>query len=124
MPKYCLIYKPTGEICEIERNKAGALVCYMSFSTIEDARMAANEYGAEEYAPAQLPADIVAFSDPDNRLPYYHPFCKAAEAAWFDLYEVSEDLKALSDRELSIAADNFTEGYIVAMRSINLNKGI
>jgi hypothetical protein len=117
MSKYCLIHKPTGQICELERDKAGALVCFMSFDSIEAAHLAANEYGVEEYAPAQLPADIVAFADPENRLPYYHPFCKAAEAAWFDLYEKSEDLQALDDRALSIAADYFTEGYIVALRS-------
>ena len=108
-------------MCEIERNKAGALVCYMSFNTIEETQLAAEEYGIEEYAPIVLPADIAAFSDPDNRLPYYHPFCKAAEAAWFDLYEKSEELQGLSDREISIAADNFTEGYVTALR--NYKKG-
>jgi len=116
MSIYCLIHKPSGEICEVERNKDGALICYQTFSTIEDAQLAANEYGVEEYGAATLPDDIAAFNDPSNRLPYYHPFCRAAEAAWFDLYEQSEDLQALSDREISIAADNFTEGFIVALR--------
>lgn len=116
--KYCLIHKSTGKLCEVEfSNRHNGLVCFQSFATIEAAQLAANEYGADEYAPAELPADIVAFSDPDNRLPYYHPFCKAAEAAWFDLYEKSEALQDLDDRALSIAADYFTEGYIVALRS-------
>lgn len=117
MTKYCLVHKPSGEICEIERNKAGALVCYLSFPDFDAAQLAAENYGVEEYGAIPLPADIVAFSDPDNRLPYYHPFCKAAEAAWFDLYEKSEELQALDDRALSIAADYFTEGYIVALRN-------
>ena len=120
--KYCLIHKHSGEVCEVERNKAGALVCYQSFSTIEDAQLAANEYGVEEYGVIPLPAEIAAFEDPYNRLPYYHPICKAAEAAWFDWYEKSEELQSLSDRDLSIAADYFTEGYIVALR--NAKKGI
>jgi len=123
MSKYCLIHKPSGDICEVEFSaRQNGLVCFMSFDTIEAARMAADQYGLEEYGAAELPADIVAFADPENRLPYYHPFCKAAEAAWFDLYEKSADLQALDDRALSIAADNFTEGYIVAMRAAHKGK--
>lgn len=122
MSTYCLIYKPTGEICEVERRANGELVCFMTFATIEAAQLAADEYDANECEVSILPNSIVAFDDPFNRLPYYHPFCKAAEAAWFDLYEKSEDLQALSDREISIAADNFTEGFVVALR--NYKKGI
>jgi len=118
---YCLVHKPTGELCEVERRQNGELVCFMTFATIEAAQAAAEEYGVEETGVIELPAGIVAFADPDNRLPYYHPYCKAAEAAWFDLYEKSEELQALSDRELSIAADYYTEGYVTALR--NANKG-
>ena len=118
MPKYCLIYKLTGEVCEVEfSSRAGGLVCFETFTTIEDAQLCVNEYGAADYAIGELPANIAAFSDPDNRLPYYHPFCKAAEAAWFDRYEKSEELRALDDEALALAADCFTEGYVTALRS-------
>ena len=89
---------------------------------MEAAQLAVNEYGAADYSIGELPADIAAFSDPDNRLPYYHPFCKAAESAWFDLYEKSQDLQALKDTQLSIAADYFAEGFIIALRNINKGK--
>jgi hypothetical protein len=122
MTIYCLIYKPTGEVCEVERDKNGALVCFMTYATMEDAQLAIDEYGAADHSIGELPAGIIAFADPDNRLPYYHPFCQAAESAWFDLYEKSEVLQALSDREIAIASDNFTEGFVVALR--NYKKGI
>lgn len=121
--QYCIIHKPSGDICELERRGNGQLVCFMVYPTIEDAQRAADIQGAEEYSAAELPAGIAAYQyQLGDKLPYYHPYCRAAENAWFDLYELSDDLKELSDRELSIAADNFTEGYIVAMLSIKKGK--
>lgn len=120
--KYCLIYRPTGQICEVEFSpRHNGFVCFMTFATIEGAQLAVDEYGAENHSIGELPADIVAFGDEFNRLPYYHPFCKAAEAAWFDMYKKSTELQALDDDALAMAADFFTEGYTAAL--INAKKG-
>jgi len=58
MKLYCLIYKPTGEICELERDKTGALICFEVHKTIEAAQASATEGGATDYEVAELPAGI------------------------------------------------------------------
>jgi hypothetical protein len=65
MPKYCIIHKSSGDICEIERDKAGALVCFMVFKTKAAAlaRLGDPVYfpeGAADFDIVPLPAAIRA----------------------------------------------------------------
>jgi hypothetical protein len=60
-----ILHKPSGILCELERDKTGALVCFMVFKTMAAALacMADRVYfpdGAEDFEAVTLPAGVRA----------------------------------------------------------------
>lgn len=57
---YAILYKPTGELCELGRDKNGALTCYMTYQNEAAALAALADLtnGADDFEVMPLPAGI------------------------------------------------------------------